>query len=318
MNNHQPFSNFHTASQAVIQQLHELLGFDLWMVTRTSGEDWIVLEAADHGYGVEKGNVFRWADSFCSLMVQGRGPRIAPCSDNIVAYAAAPIGRLVKIGAYVGVPMYLDDGQLFGTLCAIHPTPRPAWIVDQLPHVELMARLLTSILQSELNTAAQTRLAERSQQESILDCLTGLYNRRGWDRFVELEEERCRRYGHPACMISLDLDGLKKVNDTQGHQAGDDMLQRAAEAIRSTIRSHDVAARIGGDEFAILATECDLRGSRELMERLESALQSNSVTASIGAELCLQNRPFQDSWNLADREMYHTKRGRTTRQLLPV
>ncbi len=288
------------------------------MVTRTSGEDWIVLEATDHGYGVEKGNVFRWADSFCSLMVQGRGPRIAPCSDNIVAYAAAPIGQLVKIGAYVGVPMTLDDGQLFGTLCAIHPSPRPDWIVDQLPQVELMARLLTSILQGELKTAEQTRLAERSQQEALLDQLTGLYNRRGWDRFVELEEERCKRYGHPACMISLDLDGLKTVNDTLGHQAGDDLIQRAAAAIQSTIRLHDVAARIGGDEFAILATECDLRGSRELMTRLEAALHRNSVKASIGAELCLRNRPFQDSWNLADRDMYQTKRERTGRQLLPV
>lgn len=88
----------------MLRLLHNRLGFDLWMVTRTEGDDWIVLHAEDHGYGIQDGTVFRWADSFCARMVEGEGPRIAPRSDAVPAYAAAPIGSQVRIGAYVGVP----------------------------------------------------------------------------------------------------------------------------------------------------------------------------------------------------------------------
>jgi len=91
------------------------------MVTRTKGDDWIVLHAEDHGYGVENDAVFKRADSFCSQMVQGLGPSMASDSDLMPAYASAPIGKQVKIGAYVGVPLSDADGSLFGTLCAIDP-----------------------------------------------------------------------------------------------------------------------------------------------------------------------------------------------------
>lgn len=102
--------NFQTAARSVLAFLHRRLGFDLWMVTRTEGEDWIVLQAEDHGYNVTDGTVFRWADSFCSQMVKALGPRIAARSDDIPAYASARIGQQVKIGAYVGVPLRRADG----------------------------------------------------------------------------------------------------------------------------------------------------------------------------------------------------------------
>ena len=72
------FNDFEAAGQRVLAFLHQRFGFGLWMVTRTEGEDWIVLQSEDHGYGVKPGTVFRWADSFCSEMVKGNGPRIAP------------------------------------------------------------------------------------------------------------------------------------------------------------------------------------------------------------------------------------------------
>jgi diguanylate cyclase len=302
-----PFGDFQEASRAILAQLHELLGFDLWMVTRTSGEDWIVLSAEDRSYNVKPGQTFRWADSFCSLMVQGRGPRIAPSSDRVVEYATAPIGQLVKIGAYVGVPLTTGEGELFGTLCAIHPAPLPETIAAQLPLVETFARLLSSILQAQLEAERQTRAAERSLQEALLDPLTQLYNRRGWERLVHSEEERCRRYGHPASMISIDLDHLKKINDTQGHAAGDALITRAAQAIKQTIRPQDVAARLGGDEFAILATECDQHATRALFERLKQNFAAQQIDASLGVERCCAQFSFLESWSLADRAMYSDK-----------
>ena len=100
-----PYSGFEAAARAVLGFLHARFGFDLWMVTRTEGEDWIVLHVEDHGYGVRPGTVFRWSDSFCSRMVQGLGPRVAPDAAGVPAYAEAPIGRQVRIGAYIGLPL---------------------------------------------------------------------------------------------------------------------------------------------------------------------------------------------------------------------
>ncbi|WP_295994039.1 hypothetical protein [Rugamonas sp.] len=102
--------DFAEASRATMAFLRERCGFQLWMVTRAEGEDWIVLHADDHGYGVRAGQVYRWTDSFCSRMVRGLGPRVAPDSARVDSYAAAPIGRLVDIGAYIGIPLTRADG----------------------------------------------------------------------------------------------------------------------------------------------------------------------------------------------------------------
>lgn len=87
------FHDFESAGRAVLAFLHHRLGFGLWMVTRTEGEDWIVLQTEGQAYDVNPGQVFCWTDSFCFRMVKGDGPRIAPDSDVIPAYAAAPIGQ---------------------------------------------------------------------------------------------------------------------------------------------------------------------------------------------------------------------------------
>lgn len=237
--------DFVAASRAVLDYLHDKLGFDLWMVTRTEGNDWIVLQAADHGYGVEADNVFKWTDSFCAHMVAGRGPRIAPDSDSIPIYANTPIRQQLQIGAYIGVPLTYSDGSLFGTLCAIHPTPKTENTTTELPLIEIFAAMLSSLLNAEIKAAEVARQAERSREEAEIDALTCLYNRRGWDRLLASEEDRCHRYACPASVIAIDLDGLKVINDTLGHAAGDELITRAATTIAAAVRDFDVVSRPG-------------------------------------------------------------------------
>lgn len=305
------FPDFAAAAQGVLRLLHDRLGFALWMVSRTEGEDWIVLhtEGEGHGYGIDAGTIFRWADTFCVHMVEGRGPRIAPCSDAVPAYASAPGGRGMKIGAYVGVPLARADGTLFGTLCAIHPEPQPAAIQAEQPLVELLSGLLSTILAAELRAADEARRAERAQAEALVDPLTGLYNRRGWDQLTAAEEERCRRYGHTACVVSIDLDGLKTVNDTLGHAAGDDLLRRCGQALKSSVRQQDIAARLGGDEFAVLCIECDPQSIGSLVERMRAALAGQAVEASIGFASREPSSGLVQALHRADEAMYAEKRG---------
>lgn len=302
--------DFASATNAMIHFLRQKYALDLWMVTRTEGNDWIVLAVEESQYGVKAGTVFSWTDSFCSQMVKGLGPRIAPQSDLIDVYKSAPIASSVKIGSYVGVPITRADGSLFGTLCAIDPNPQSEQIKDEQALIELMAGLLSSILHTELAAADAIRRAERAEVEAARDVLTSLYNRRGWDQLLEHEEDRCRRYGNPACVISLDLDALKIVNDTQGHAAGDQLITKTAAAIQSVVRLNDVAARTGGDEFCILCIECTIEDAEKLTKRLRKSFDDAGVCASIGFAGRKPEHGLVAAWEQADAKMYEEKRGK--------
>lgn len=303
-------SDFEAAARDALAFLHERLGFDLWMVTRTEGDDWIVLHTHDHGYDVPEGTVLKWADSFCSRMIRGEGPRIAPASDAVPAYVQAPIGQQVPIGAYAGVPLNHPDGSLFGTLCAIDPKPQPDKIADELPLVELIARLLSRVLESDQRLLEEARRADRAENQAMCDPLTGLYNRRGWDRLVAAEASRCQRYASPACVISIDIDGLKEVNDTQGHAAGDAFLRAASDALLAGLRDQDIVARVGGDEFLVLGVECDEEGSATLVQRITTGLEHANVTASVGLSQHRSGQPLAEAVERADQAMYANKRAR--------
>ncbi|MBW4515952.1 MAG: GGDEF domain-containing protein [Timaviella obliquedivisa GSE-PSE-MK23-08B] len=218
--------------------------------------------------------------------------------------------KKIAIGAYVGVPIVYDDGALFGTLCAIHPTSQPEAIVAELPLIELLAKLLSSLLNADLKSSEQARCAEQARVEALTDILSGLYNRRGWDQLLVNEEKRCRQYGHPACIIAIDLDGLKQVNDTQGHAKGDELIHKAGQTVRQAIRKQDIAARVGGDEFAILCVECSLINGEALMERIKTTLALHPVDASLGIAVRKPNEGLFETWEEADRAMYFCKRSR--------
>ena len=300
--------DFASAGKAVLDFLQARFGFGLWMLTRTEGDDWIVLQVEDRHYGVTAGTVFSWADSFCSRMVNHKGPRIAPDSDEIPAYLQAPIREQMEIKAYVGVPLNGPNGELFGTLCAIDPSSQPEALLQEQPLVELQAALLSTILKFELLAEREQRRSERLLLEAQTDALTGLANRRAWDQVLAKEEERCQRYGHPAAVLMLDLNGLKRINDAEGHAAGDELIQRAAQALRGAVRDIDVVARLGGDEFAVLAIECDRQGAEVLVDRLRQALTKADVQSAIGLAVRRPSDGLLAAVELADERMYADKR----------
>jgi len=317
MPSEQPFAaiptDFGAASRRVVEFLHAELGMGLWMVTRVAGDDWVVLACEDHGYGIAPGDVFAWSDSFCSRMVRGEGPRLATHSQEVAAYREAPIGRQVPIGSYLGVPLQGKDGELFGTLCAIDPQPRPDLSGSSLALVELLADLLGGLVTLELEVAEAARASERVRHESAIDALTGVGNRRAWETVVAAEEDRCRRHGNRGAVLAIDVDGLKDVNDSRGHAAGDQLLCRCADAVRAAVRSHDVVARLGGDEFAVLAIECDEAGAAHLEARIADAFEAARISASIGVALRAPTTGLKGALEVADARMYEAKAARRLR-----
>lgn len=302
------YQNFESAGKAVLRFLHQRLGFALWMITRTEGDDWIVLQSEDHGYHVKPGQVFKWSDSFCSHMVQGLTPQIAPHSDDVELYASAPIGKQVPIKAYIGFPLVKEDGSLFGTLCAIDPCAQSETLYQEQGLIEVLSNLLSMILQNELRETQSARQLERLQVEALTDGLTGLYNWRGWDRLLKAEEERSRRHGHYSAIYIIDLDGLKEVNDQCGHAAGDELIKQAAQGLKGAIRSNDTLARLGGDEFGILSVEINNETAKQLFQRIEQALEQSGVQASMGYAIRHPSTGLKQAVIQADQQMYFHKR----------
>lgn len=281
--------DFAGASREVLAFLHRRTGMDLWMVARADDAEWVVLHSQDHHYGVHDGDVFPWADTFCSRMVHSDGPRVAPCLADVPLYADVPIARRLPIGAYVGVPLTDAQGQLFGTLCGIHPEPMPASLADEQPMVEVLADMLSGLLSAELATTAFAREAETARSEALTDPLTGLANRRGWEHALAAEEERCRRYGATACVVAVELDGLPHAcAATYDRELHDAALVRAAQALRQTVRKPDTLAHLEDGRFAVLGVECSVAEAMALLRRLELGLQGAELSAALG--LAMRNR----------------------------
>jgi diguanylate cyclase (GGDEF)-like protein len=115
---------------------------------------------------------------------------------------------------------------------------------------------------------------KKLQINAATDALTGLYNRRLFDEYLEKELNRAKRYGQQLAVVILDLHNLKQVNDRQGHLQGDHVLQIAAKTLRTTLRASDFAFRIGGDEFAVLLPQTDTEQAVTLCRRVRSQYES--------------------------------------------
>ena len=116
------------------------------------------------------------------------------------------------------------------------------------------------------------RLEDRTEQVykiAALDCLTGLYNRQSGEQRLAEEILRSQRHSRPLTILTLDLNGLKGVNDTFGHPAGDLILRHFAERLQSAIRGSDVPIRLGGDEFLVLLPECKVSEVQLVLNRLK-------------------------------------------------
>lgn len=302
-----PYGSVDDLCRAVLEYLNSQLDFRLWMITRTEGDDWIVLYARDRQARVTDGKVFKWQDSYCYRMVAGKGPQIAPDVTRVPEYIDAPINSKMTIGAYIGVPIMRADGTLFGTLCAVDPETKSEDIEAFMPLIQLMARSIGTVLELEIQFEREQRLRERIEAESMVDELTRVYNRRGWENLIRREEQRCYRYGSPAGIMIIDLDELKEINDTRGHQAGDELLQSAANVLKEESRGSDIVARIGGDEFAMLIVESTPEQAEKMAGRLRQAFSNAGIKASIGWAAKHGNISMKLALEEADKMMYAQK-----------
>jgi diguanylate cyclase len=170
------------------------------------------------------------------------------------------------------------------------------------------------------------RLARRVRDQNRLlseisrtDGLTRLLNRRYWEEAVADVFEHCRQTGRRACLLMLDIDHFKAINDRHGHLAGDEVIRRLGDVLRDTLREQDVPGRYGGEEFGIVLPDTRIAGAEAIAERVRRRIAGTTLSASgiratvsIGlAELDAADRDYSVWIAHADRALYSAKeRGR--------
>jgi diguanylate cyclase len=304
-----PSTAFRDAVASMLDGLPARTGLGTWLLVRLLDDGGSsVLAVRDRSYGIRPDQELADADLPVRALVDGRGPRVARVAAEVQAYASASLGDGAPVGALAGVPVLAPDGSVFGCLCGVDPAPGRPELAAELPTIELLGRMLAVLLAQELDRQELQRRFELAELDALTDPLTGVGNRRAWDRLLDAEEARCRRYGSVASLVAIDLDELKRVNDSQGHAAGDRLLRRTAQVIDACRRAADVVARLGGDEFGVLAVECDESAAKVLADRLRGALEAAGIRASVGHATRQPSGTLASAWSAADAEMYAQKR----------
>ncbi|TCK08730.1 GGDEF domain-containing protein [Marinobacterium mangrovicola] len=177
--------------------------------------------------------------------------------------------------------------------------------------------LLTRIDEMEMKTEYFRKSAEDAHMKSMTDPLTGLPNRLAYERELEKEMERFKRYDTPFSLCVADLDYFKTINDKYGHLAGDKVLRLIARVLRSNLRGVDFVARIGGEEFVIILPSTDGESARQAAENIRQAVEQSpfnfqgspvQVSISLGIAQVQPDDDIETLFGRADSNVYMAKR----------
>ncbi len=198
----------------------------------------------------------------------------------------------------------------------LSPIEKLALIVihDQTPMQETQYKLKKKIDEINSLKAELERYVKRIEQLSITDSLTKIYNRSKFESSLDYEIERAKRYRSPLSLIIFDIDHFKSINDTYGHLIGDSVLTEIAQLVKNNIRSTDIFARWGGEEFVILAPNIKKEQAKVLAEKIRKLIAHHHfkyvdhVTVSLGVTEFLPTDTKESFIKRADEALYLAKR----------
>lgn len=223
---------------------------------------------------IPEGVSVEWSDTLCRRALDEGRLYAADVADRWGDSAAA---RAMGIRTYMSSPVRTSSGSLYGTLCGASAEHKP--LVTGSEHlIAFFARLIAEHVEREQLLQQLQQANNELSRQALSDPLTGLPNRRALMLELHRLFSLLKRTGHPLLISFIDLDGFKAINDTHGHDAGDLLLQTMAQQLAGALRSGDLLARVGGDEFVAVGM-----GPLSGEETVEAAVH------------CFQRRLFEQS-----------------------
>ena len=240
-----------------------------------------------------------------------RGQYIREQDFSTSSYYRGADNPLFKKGYFVSIPLMIEK-EIVGVL-NINDVGQDSFDVGDLDFILNLSEFIAMSISNAV-------LYEQANKLAVTDGLTGISNRENMEKSLLSEFERSTRYNSPLSVILLDVDNFKEVNDTYGHQKGDEVLIAFGTLLKKMCRSNDIAARYGGEEFLMVLPQSNAQGAFKIAERVReemmkmgfAANESNfTVTASCGvAELNTDSMENIDQLvALADQALYEAKNG---------
>ena len=229
---------------------------------------------------------------------------------------ANPAARNLRIRELARMLAQSDDGiplVLAGSQPATVAIRHAALLEGAFDYFELPLEFDLLVERTQQLVALRQKIDDL-RSDADLDSLTGLANRRRFRVALAREVERWRRYRVPCSLLMLDIDHLKRINDQFGHPAGDAVIRQIAQTLKDVLRDNDTAARLGGEEFALLLAGVDVQKAAAAAERLKMVLSSRrvdevgTVTVSIGVASCPESATSERMlYAASDRALYVSK-----------
>jgi diguanylate cyclase len=182
-----------------------------------------------------------------------------------------------------------------------------------------MTNLHSELVHSKEEVGNLQKALESARKEALIDPLTNIYNRRGYEMQVQMMFDNTDLMRKEACMLFVDIDHFKKINDTYGHVFGDKVIRIIANTLKSMVKGQDCVARIGGEEFAVLLPGTELNGARAVAENIRASVENGKIkhgkssenmsriTVSIGIAAYINGSTLTEWMDIADKALYKSK-----------
>jgi len=267
---------------------------------RSTGASWVDLDSPRVEHGITQ------------ILTETRRPYL--CADAATdPNTDKAFTKRFGVKSMLVLPIFSQNSELLGAM-ALHNFPLEEVGGAELTFRDKDLRFLEGLADLASAAIQHSALLEKVQQQAETDPLTGLFNRRAFNTRFDEEIERAKRFDRPFALMLVDIDFLKKINDTFGHPIGDAAICTVADVLSSRIRRHDFAARIGGEEFAVILVEGRADSAFAVARSLLEALRKRDVprvghiTASIGVALYPEDSGSrEDLFRLADEALYRAK-----------